>query len=301
MEEITSTEETSCKIKSLVISGGGTIFCSQLGAIQTLEKNKFWNIDNIETIYATSAGTWLAVILCCRLNWDIVNGYVIDRPWNEVLNLTPENLINMYSSKGLFDVNALNLFFAPIMKVCDLKLDITLKEFYEFSKIELNFYTFELNAFEIVQLSYISHPNLKLTDAVYMSSSLPLLFNPICTEDKKCYIDGGLVVNYPLEYCLKRGYLEEEILSFRNNYTNIGEVLVENSTNSMSFLFIFINKLVDLIDTEKKQIKIKNEILCDTKKTSIEDIITFVNYKDIRLEILNNGINIGKSFLEKFI
>jgi len=286
-------------IKSIVLSGGGTVFCTQLGIIQTLERSKFWSIENIETIYATSAGTWLSIILCCRLNWDIINGYIIDRPWDEVLNLTPENLMNMYSSKGIFSVDALRVFFAPIMKACDLTLDITMKEFYEYSKIELNFYTFELNAFEIVQLSYLSHPNLKLIDAIYMSSSLPLLFNPICTIDKKCYIDGGLVANYPLEYCLKRGYLEEEILSFRNNYTNIGEVLVEEETSSTSFLFIFINKLVDLIDTEKKQIKINNEILCDTKTTSIEDIIAFVNSKNIRLEILNNGINIGKSFLDK--
>jgi len=50
-------------IKHLVIPGGGPVGLKALGALQYLEQNGFWNIADIETIYATSAGAIISVLL----------------------------------------------------------------------------------------------------------------------------------------------------------------------------------------------------------------------------------------------
>ena len=54
-------------IKHIVISGGGPTGLKALGALQHLERNGFWNIDEIISIYATSAGAIVAVLLALYL------------------------------------------------------------------------------------------------------------------------------------------------------------------------------------------------------------------------------------------
>jgi predicted acylesterase/phospholipase RssA len=51
-------------IKHLVICGGGPSIFQSLGAIQRLEQQKFIEMPNIQTIYGTSAGAILGVLLC---------------------------------------------------------------------------------------------------------------------------------------------------------------------------------------------------------------------------------------------
>ena len=69
--------------------------------------------------------------------------------------------------------------FKPLLDAKDLSIHITLKEFYMYSKIELHFYSFEINQFKTEDISYLTHPELSLIDAVMMSSSLPILVTPV--------------------------------------------------------------------------------------------------------------------------
>ena len=50
-------------IKHIVISGGGPTGLKSLGALQYLEKNDFWKIENVESIYATSAGAMIGLLI----------------------------------------------------------------------------------------------------------------------------------------------------------------------------------------------------------------------------------------------
>ena len=60
-----------------------------------------------------------------------------------------------------------------------------------------------------------------------MSCSIPLLIKPIC-QDGKCYIDGGVQANYPVNICLQNENCDErEIFGFKNCLATI----VFNNTN----------------------------------------------------------------------
>ena len=65
-------------IKHLVISGGGPIGMSYLGALEYLHDEGFWKIENIQSIYATSIGTMLAVTFALKYDWETINSYFID-------------------------------------------------------------------------------------------------------------------------------------------------------------------------------------------------------------------------------
>ena len=68
-------------IKNIVIPGGGALGFQYLGALQKLEKENFWKIENIESIYGTSVGAIIGAFICLKYDWETLNKYIIERPW----------------------------------------------------------------------------------------------------------------------------------------------------------------------------------------------------------------------------
>ena len=79
-------------IKHLVISGGGPIMVQYLSAIQELESKKYLNINDIETIYGTSAGAIIAILISLQFDWQTLNDYIIKRPWQDVFPIKVKNI-----------------------------------------------------------------------------------------------------------------------------------------------------------------------------------------------------------------
>jgi len=331
-------------ITSLCFAGGGPSLIKLLGVIQVLEKNNFWKRENITSIFSTSSGSWLAIIVSLQIEWDIINDYILNRPWNNAINITPNQLLNIYTTKGLFDIEIIKIFFKPLFLSKNISLDINLKDFYILTKIDMFFYTFELNNFKLIELSYKTHPNLKVFEALYMTSCVPFLFKPYIISNNydekkndekkndennndennkdekkndennndekkndekkndekiynniKCYLDGGLKSNYPLEYCLKYNKNTNNILSFKNIFIN--KKNIDEETNTIDFLTIFLNKFIDINKQEQGEIKIKNEIIIENTPVSFNYLFNIIYSKDLRNEMLNEGIEIGKKYI----
>ena len=74
-------------IKHLVIGGGGPLGLRFLGALQKLEQKGFWEFNNIESIYGTSVGSIIGAFICLKYDWDTLNKYIIERPWQEAFKI----------------------------------------------------------------------------------------------------------------------------------------------------------------------------------------------------------------------
>lgn len=295
-------------IQSLCLSGGGVYLIKQLGIIQILEKNNIWKLENIKSIFATSSGVWLSILILLKIDWDIINDYIIKRPWKETINMSLIQLLDIYDEKGIFDIEIINMFFEPLFLSKNISIDINLKDFFEITKIELFIYTFEINNIQIIELSHNNYPNLKLIDALYMSSCIPLLFKPFIDdsneEDIKCYIDGGINNNYPLNNCLKYNENNQEtILSIKN----IFNYKIENSnkninkkTNTIDYISIFILKILEMLNNKDERImkNIKNEIICVSSPMTLQNFINVICDENIRNILLNEGLEIGKKYLD---
>ena len=79
-------------IKHLIISGGGTIGFRFLSALQTLNNENYWNINEIESIYGTSIGSMIGAMICLKYDWETLNNYLINRPWHDSIKITPKQL-----------------------------------------------------------------------------------------------------------------------------------------------------------------------------------------------------------------
>jgi NTE family protein len=294
-------------IKHLVIAGGGPIGLQFLGVLEYLNETDFWKIENIESIYATSIGTIIAVFICLNYDWETLNKYIIERPWHDAFKLNGKQIFDAFYNKGLYDKKLAEIVFKPLLEAKDLSLSITLKEFYEYSKIDFHLYTFELNKFETVDISYKTHPDLLLMQAITMSSALPGIFMPTIL-DNGCYIDGGVMSNYPLTYCLKEHINPDEILGvtfFRSIQDETNDAyknnIITEESSVLDFSIGFFINAMNYIYKNIKRDKIDNQIECinDDNFLTLDVIQASINSSQMRKEWIVKGINDAKLFLEK--
>ena len=126
-------------IKHIVIGGGGSIGLQFLGILKELNNQDFWKIENIQNIYATSVGTVISILLCLKYDWETIIQYLVERPWHDVFKLSGKQIVEAYYNKGLYDKKIFEIAFKPLLEAKDLSLNITLKEFYEYSNVFLHF------------------------------------------------------------------------------------------------------------------------------------------------------------------
>ena len=289
-------------IKHLVISGGGPLGFRYLGSLEKLEQEGFWNINNIESIYGTSIGSIIGAFICLKYDWETLNKYIIERPWHDAFKVNPKQIFDSYYNKGLFDKKLAEIIFKPLLEAKDLSLNITLKDFYEYSNIDLHIFTFELHKFETIELSHTTNPDLSLLQALTMSSSLPGIFMPTIIENC-CYIDGGVMCNYPLNQCLRDHTNKNEILgiksSFNNKTENFANVEVTTESSLLEYVICMSINSMNYIRDSVKLDNIDNTVRCFVNKNplTLDSIQESIKNQELRRNLIKMGEEDALEFL----
>uniref|UniRef100_A0A6C0AYF0 PNPLA domain-containing protein n=1 Tax=viral metagenome TaxID=1070528 RepID=A0A6C0AYF0_9ZZZZ len=290
-------------IKYLVIGGGGGGGYSIYGAMKYLCKENFWNINDIKIIYATSIGALISVFISLKYDWESLDDYLIKRPWDKVISLKPMNVLNILSKKGMFDIDLIKDVLNPLLTAKELSESITLKEFYEYNNIEIHMYTVNINESlpTKVDLSYKTHPDLELYKAVAMSSAFPIIFSPIY-DGSGCYIDGGVLNNFPLNdtinNCINENNNSDEILAFKVSSKHKIPNIINNST-LINYIYSLMDGLRKLVSTENYQREIKNIVECKLDSNYFYDWKEAVVSETTRTNMINIGMKYGEEFMNK--
>ena len=294
-------------IKHLVISGGGPTGLLSYGAAKYLEKNKFWNIDNIQSIYGTSIGAVIGIILSLKHTWETIDDYIVKCPWNTVLplNTTFDDVLNIYTNKGIIHEEFFDIIMKPLLLSKDLSLNTTMSELYEYNKKEIHVMSVELNKFRLINISYKTYPNLKVMDAIKMSCAFPVIFSPKIMEScdnngensfTSCYIDGGVMSNYPVNTCIQDQKCDpNEILGFRNIWEKYNDT-ISNDSNLVDFLKMCIKQMIRKIDNEESIPKILNEVTCVSETNDYTSWFDLCSDESKRLYFIQRGMTYGEVF-----
>lgn len=291
-------------IEHLVISGGFIWGFYQYGAFKALHELNFWNISNIKSIYGTSVGSIVATILALKIDFETIDDYFIGRPWQDLWRENSHNLLETYNNKGVFNKNIISGMFLPMFKSRDIEINISMKEFYEKTGIEIHIYITELNRFCPIDISYKTHPEWEIINAIYASCTIPIMFAPII-EGTKCYLDGGFFHNYPLKCCLENNKdNEDSILGvITQNTTNESDnmsMITEEST-FLDFTSVLINRVVKtLFKTEYSGI-IKYEVMFSVPQLTMETIYNVISSKEERSKFITIGMQKSRECYEKWI
>jgi len=284
-------------IKHLIISGGDLSVFAMLGALDILiEKYNEYDPDNIENIYSVSAGSMIGLLICLKISFKTINNYFIERPWNKLINISTQDILNIFDTRGILNVDFLYETYKPLLKICNFDETITFKQLYDYSKITLNIYSTKYSNLELHCFNHINNPNTKVIDAIFMSSTIPFIFKPLKHEGEY-YIDGGYNSNFPIQYCLKNHDNKDEIFGI-NSINHEDPTVVSEEDNVLSFYGKLFYKLV--LDRRKMN-EMNNEkykkLLLITDYFSIESFLELINNSDKRQGIINSGKNNTNTFL----
>jgi predicted acylesterase/phospholipase RssA len=293
VEKISTINEkikTNDTIKHIVISGGGIIGFAQYGVLRESNLRGLWSFENIESIYGTSIGSILGVFLSLKFEWSVLDDYIIKRPWQNVINFTMYSIIQSFESRGILNIKIIEDILTPVLRAKNIDTNVTMREFYELTDIELHIFVTELNNFNIIDICYIDFPDWKLVDAVYASCSIPIIFAPLL-KDSKCYIDGGFILNYPLYPCIQSGKDPNEILGICQNMGKIETITIDNNSTLFDFIFSIFNKITVNILNNHRNDNLKYGIVLNTTRLGIYDIFEFASSKEKRIEMVDYGVN----------
>lgn len=294
-------------IKNLVLGGGGVAGLNMYGAIKNMIEKKYLNFDNIEKIYSVSVGALVGVIFSLKLDNKIIDEYLIKKPWHKFINIKPINILNLWKDKGIFDKTFINIIIKPLLQSKGISENITLKEFYELTKIEINMYTVNINSIkpEKIKLSYLTYPDLELCNALAMTSCVPFVFSPLYYEDK-CLIDGGFINNFPLNEFLEENKdidnidnIDNHLLCFKIKSNN-EKISITKNSNIIDYLFSLINGLRLMNSNISNSYKVKNIIELNIKNNYLEKWNEALFNRELRENLIKDGINDSDQFITEF-
>ena len=186
----------------LCVSGGGMKGVCELGAAHYL----YFDTDlltSIDTYVGTSIGAVISLLLCI--------GYTPMQIFSRVSKIESFldfefdifNFLNFKKGYGLLDINQ---FISKIENVVLEKLGVipTLLELYKIFNKRIVIVVTNYTKGIVEYIDYETKPNIKCTEAIKMSCSLPVVFDRVLYEGD-IYIDGGIGDNFPIEYASKFG------------------------------------------------------------------------------------------------
>lgn len=323
-----SSSSPPTTIKHLVISSGGPAGHMMYSVLRTLNVKGLWDIKDIKSIYGSSIGSYIAIILALRYEWEVMDDYLIKRPWekifvssssasssssaasnidvNDHLHLSGSSLADaknklahifqLYNTHGLYGLKEFTETLRPALQGKDMTTKITFQEFYDRTGIEVHFTVTEMNKFQAIDFSYKTHPNQSLVEACYMSCCYPFGFAPIY-RDGCCYLDGGIVNDYPLHECI------------RDQKCGLGEILgvkvlwekkpanITEKASLLQFIYTFFNQINSNFYENRTTKAIPNEVVCVSKVFSIRDWMNWVKDENYRRELVLHGETFANVFL----
>ena len=178
---------------TLVLSGGSMKGIAQIGAMHCLKKNNLLN--DIKTIAATSVGSIIGLLYSIGYQPIELFQFMKLIDTNKLNGMNAKNLITKY---GLDDGSRMILILKKLLNAKGYDPDISFKNFYKRTKMNLIITGSCINDKKIYYFSHTSYPDMKVLEAVRISISIPIIFTP-CIFEGKIFVDGGCIDNFPIQ------------------------------------------------------------------------------------------------------
>lgn len=193
-------------IDTLVISGGGMKSLATIGSLKYLDK--IGVLKNIKKYAGSSAGSVICVLLAMDFAPDEIRNTIFRKGISLVNDnpfMIPYNLLINY---GLHSASKLMKYIEELFETRKFSKSITFKELYDITDKTVVITGTSLNDRDTFFFSHITFPDMKVTDALRISTSIPLYFTSVkygMKNDQGLYIDhrfvdGGVLNNFPLYY-----------------------------------------------------------------------------------------------------
>jgi len=275
-------------LKNIVFSGCFTKGIIYIGIFKALEE---LNIrSNIQTYCGVSSGSIAALMGILDFTSLEMEKIIYNISLDNLMNLKNSfELFNIYNKCGILDGNKIVKFIEIILENKFGNKHITFNELkLQIPNKDLIVIGTNLNSNSVSVFSNKISPDMKLSTAIRISTSFPLVFKPV-KYNNSFYADGGLINNFPVDIFDEE--LETTIgISIKIDTIRINEIITLDS---------YMMKIFELLTTQKEEYlkeKYKNQTICIDLTNQLDDIFDFSNSYKKKLILL--GYN---QFIEKYI
>lgn len=184
---------------NLVFEGGGVKGIAYAGALQVLTDCGI--LPQIKQVAGTSAGAITATLVALGYTAPEIKSIIMSMDFKQFEDgWDPLRLPTDY---GLYKGNT---FLAWIQKMIAARTskgaNATFADLYNQNGIGLFVFATDLNLYNVKQFSHLDTPTVPIAEAVRASMSIPMFFKAWKFSnnlpDNHIYVDGGVVLNYPL-------------------------------------------------------------------------------------------------------
>lgn len=187
--------------KNLVFEGGGVNgvgYCGSLRAFEEAYNGTF--LKNIKNVAGSSVGSIVSCALAAGASVDYLTDKMTKLDFESLMDDNwgiCQDMYRVVTEYGFYKGDALHDFIGVTMQELTGDANITFQRLYDVKGKNLVVTGTNVNRQETVYFSKNTRPNMRVSDAVRISSSFPLFFRSILLDD--CYwVDGGLLNNYPI-------------------------------------------------------------------------------------------------------
>jgi len=227
----------------------------------------------------------------------ILYDYLIKRPWDKIFDIHPA-MYEIINNKGLLDYTVFQKIINPLITVKNLDENITLKELYEYTKIDYHLYTTNINNQKpmSVDLSHKTHPDLEVYKAIAMSAAIPVAFKPIFYNNG-CYIDGGLLNNLPINSCIEDSKCNLDELLVISSLTPINTINIQNDTPFHYYMYYLFNSMFNMIAYEQRGSQVKHKVDCFSDICDMSNWLKPLTYQNYRIDMVDHGVKCAINYL----
>ena len=203
-------------IDTIVCCGGGIRCTSFIGVFKKLEEiiktravleeagedvSGVTQID-LKTFAGVSAGSIFGLMYLIGFTSLEMEDEIINKKLDQLKDI---RFLNFASKYGIDSGNNIIKWIESLMIGRGFDKDVTFNDLYAKTKVDFQVFATNLNKYSYTKFNYTETPDLKLTDAIRMSISIPFMFtiNKFNMDTKKAgsgdtHVDGGLIDSYPI-------------------------------------------------------------------------------------------------------
>ena len=204
--------QSSVKVKNLVFEGAGVRGIAYCGVIQEMESKKL--MDSIERVGGTSSGAIVALMISLGYSGKEIENIILKtnfKKFNDGQFFFIGGINRMNKYYGWYKGKKIEKWLKKIIKEKTGDENITFEELNRKGFKDLYITGTSLNKQKPVIFSYETYPKMKVKDALRISISIPLYFEPVYIDSTgtifnrprqgqglDMMVDGGLLENFPI-------------------------------------------------------------------------------------------------------
>jgi len=206
--------------KALVLSGGGTLGVGEVGSLIKLSELGL-DMKNIKSVSGSSVGSIISTAIACNASLEYIKNKMESLDFNKLKNKTFIlcDAIRLLKNFGLYSMQEVRNLISEVLIDLVGNKDITFKQLFDKTGIHLTITYLSFNYGRTIFADYVYEPDSLVREAVVKSAAIPVFYEAYFEKKDKTHkeviVDGGTILNYPMQIPHLQGYKHEDILGIK--------------------------------------------------------------------------------------